>query len=185
MKSYFDIVKSRSSPGILILDADHRVVYSNQAALDFLPGLRKRIASSEIRDLCARLRDQSPKKEGAHCLIVERTSGLPFSLRAFPLKERRPEKTEDFIMILVEKIVDRHLADLDFDRVGNDHGLSKREKGVLELICQGLSNSDISRKLFISEYTVKDHIKNILSKMNLGSRSEIIASLLQPGVHSK
>jgi DNA-binding CsgD family transcriptional regulator len=69
---------------------------------------------------------------------------------------------------------------VDFKKVGNDHGLSKRETEVLELISQGLSNVDIARRLFISEYTVKDHIKRILSKMNLGSRSGIIASLLQP-----
>ena len=83
-------------------------------------------------------------------------------------------------MILVEKIVDRHFAELDFDRIRQTYGLTKRETEVLGLICEGLSNLDISSRLFISEYTVKDHIKKILSKMNLESRSGIIATLLQP-----
>jgi ATP/maltotriose-dependent transcriptional regulator MalT len=105
---------------------------------------------------------------------------LPFSIRAFPLTDRGKGKAEKLVMILVEKIVDRHIAEVDFDKIGRDYGLSKREKEVLELISQGLSNLEISGELFISEYTVKDHIKKILSKMKLGSRSEIIASLLQP-----
>ncbi len=83
-------------------------------------------------------------------------------------------------MVLVEKIVDRHLAEIDFDGLGRDYGLSKRETEVLQLISRGLSNLDIAGRLFISEYTVKDHTKKILSKMNVASRSGIIASLLQP-----
>jgi DNA-binding NarL/FixJ family response regulator len=102
------------------------------------------------------------------------------SLRAFPFSERRPGANEKFVMILVEKIVDRHLADLDFDRLGHDYGLTGREREVLELVSQGLSNLEISRKLFIGEYTVKDHVKKIMSKMNLTSRAGIIASLIKP-----
>jgi DNA-binding CsgD family transcriptional regulator len=184
MRSSLDIVKSRSSPGILIFDANNRLVYSNQAALEYFPGLRRGKVSPEILGLCLSLkgqtRPQSRQKESAHCLVIDSISDFPFSLRAFPVTERRPGKTENFVMILVEKIVDRHLAELDFDKLRHDYGLTKREKEVLELISQGLSNLEISRKLFISEYTVKDHIKKILSKMNLGSRSGIIASLLQP-----
>ena len=184
MRSYLDIVKLRANPGILIIDANNRLVYSNQAALEYFPGLRKGKVSPEILDLClslkGRRRPQIREKESAHCLVIDSVSGLPFSLRAFPLTERKPGRAENYVMILVERIVDRHLAELDFDKLRHDYGLTKRETEVLELISRGLSNLEISSKLFISEYTVKDHIKKILSKMNLGSRSGIIASLLQP-----
>lgn len=184
MQSYLDIVKSRLNPGILIFDPHNKLAYSNRAALDYLPGLRRGKVSPEILDLClslkGRKRPRSPQKEGAHYLVIKGVSGFPISLRAFPLKEGIAGKAMMFVLVLVEKIVDRHLAELDFNRIGRDHGLSKRETEVLELICQGLSNVGISRRLFISEYTVKDHIKKVLSKMKLGSRSGIIASLLQP-----
>ena len=182
--SYLDIVKSRLNPGILIFDPRNKLAYSNRAALDYLPGLRRGKVSPEILDLCQSLRAHrrppGPRQEVAHGLAIDSTSGLPISLRAFPLLEGRVGRDVMFVLVLVEKVVDRHLADLDFKRVGQDHALSKRETEVLELISQGLSNIDISRRLFISEYTVKDHIKKILSKMNLVSRSGIIASLLQP-----
>ena len=184
MRTYLDIVKARSNPGILVLDAKGNLVYSNGTALDYFPGLRKGRLPPEILELCRGLRGQpgaqAVPKESAACLVVDSVSGLPFSLRAFPIAERRRGKSMGYTMVLVEKIVDRHLADLDFDRLRREYGLSRRETEVLELISKGLSNLEISARLFISEYTVKDHIKKILSKMNLASRSGIIASLLKP-----
>ena len=184
MRNYLDIVKGRSSPGILILDAKNSLVYANGQALDHFPGLRKGRLPLEVSDLCRGIRSQagSPTgpQDGAACLVIDSVSGLPFSLRAFPIAERRSSKTAGYVMVLVEKIVDRHFAELDFDGLGRQYGLSKRETEVLGLISKGLSNLEIAGKLFISEYTVKDHIKKILSKMNVGSRSGIIATLLQP-----
>jgi DNA-binding CsgD family transcriptional regulator len=182
--SYLDIVKSRLNPGLLIFDPRNRLAFSNRAALEYLPGLRQRQVPPEILDLCRKLRTAPPsrsaREDGTPCLVVDGVSGLPISLRAFPLREGRAGRAPTFVLVLVEKIVDRHLADLDFKRIGQDHGLSRRETEVLELISQGLSNVAISRRLYISEYTVKDHIKRILSKMHVASRSGIIASLLQP-----
>ncbi len=55
----------------------------------------------------------------------------------------------------------------------NLQSLSHREIDVLKLIAQGLPNKLISRRLFISEGTVKVHVKNILKKLNLHSRIEV------------
>ena len=52
--------------------------------------------------------------------------------------------------------------------------LTIREKEVLELLSQGLSNAEISEKLFISEGTVKKHVSSILSKLNLERRIEAV-----------
>ena len=53
--------------------------------------------------------------------------------------------------------------------------LSKRELEVLRLISQGLSNADISDRLFISIKTAGHHVSNILSKLGLRSRTEAAA----------
>lgn len=50
--------------------------------------------------------------------------------------------------------------------------LTKREKEILQLVAEGLSNKQISSSLLISERTVKYHIGNILRKLNLSSRLE-------------
>lgn len=49
-------------------------------------------------------------------------------------------------------------------------GLTERELEVLRLIAQGLSNSEIARKLFISEGTVKNHISSILTRLKVRDR---------------
>jgi DNA-binding NarL/FixJ family response regulator len=50
--------------------------------------------------------------------------------------------------------------------------LSPRELEVLKLVSQGLNNRLIAKRLFISENTVKNHIRNILEKLHLHSRIE-------------
>jgi len=52
--------------------------------------------------------------------------------------------------------------------------LTDREMEVLRLVAQGLNNRDIARDLFISENTVKNHIRNILEKLHLHSRMEAV-----------
>ncbi len=53
--------------------------------------------------------------------------------------------------------------------------LSRREREVVDLIGQGLTNSQISEKLFISPKTAEHHVSNILGKLALRSRFEVAA----------
>ncbi len=52
--------------------------------------------------------------------------------------------------------------------------LTDRELEVLKLVARGMNNRDIARELFISENTVKNHIRNILEKLQLHSRMEAV-----------
>lgn len=53
--------------------------------------------------------------------------------------------------------------------------LSLREQGVLSLVAQGCTNKEVAEQLFISENTVKYHMKNILDKLHLQNRTQVIA----------
>ena len=57
--------------------------------------------------------------------------------------------------------------------------LTPREEEVLQLILDGNSNRQIAARLFVSENTVKTHIRNIFSKYGTRSRAELISTLLQ------
>ena len=53
--------------------------------------------------------------------------------------------------------------------------LSPREQEVLDLVSQGLTNKEVAGALYISENTIKYHMKNILDKLHLQNRSQVIA----------
>jgi DNA-binding NarL/FixJ family response regulator len=52
--------------------------------------------------------------------------------------------------------------------------LTTRELEVLRLVARGMSNRDVASKLYISENTVKNHVRNILEKLHLHSRMEAV-----------
>ncbi|NMT62051.1 two-component system response regulator NarL [Marinobacter orientalis] len=65
----------------------------------------------------------------------------------------------------------------DFD------SLTPREKDILRLIAEGLSNKMIGRKLDISDGTVKVHVKHLLKKLSLRSRVEVAVWAVEEGLH--
>ncbi|HET7398910.1 MAG TPA: response regulator transcription factor, partial [Intrasporangium sp.] len=52
--------------------------------------------------------------------------------------------------------------------------LTERELEVLRLVAKGMNNRDIAKDLYISENTVKNHVRNILEKLQLHSRMEAV-----------
>jgi DNA-binding NarL/FixJ family response regulator len=60
--------------------------------------------------------------------------------------------------------------------------LSEREREVLELIARGHSNSDIARRLVISPKTVRNHVSNVFTKLQVSDRAEAIARARNAGL---
>jgi NarL family two-component system response regulator LiaR len=63
-----------------------------------------------------------------------------------------------------------------------DYGLTEREREVLLLLAEGLSNAEISERLVISIATVKYHVSGILSKLGVSSRTEAVTRAWQEGL---
>jgi len=80
-----------------------------------------------------------------------------------------------------ETCVPVHLAAKLAQRVSGE-SLSDREIDVLKLMAQGKSNKEIGSALFISEGTVKSHVKGIFAKMNVISRTEAVATATRRGL---
>jgi two-component system NarL family response regulator len=80
-----------------------------------------------------------------------------------------------------ETCVPLHLAAKLAQRVSGE-SLSEREIDVLKLMAQGKSNKEIGSALFISEGTVKSHVKGIFAKMNVVSRTEAVATATRRGM---
>jgi DNA-binding NarL/FixJ family response regulator len=113
------------------------------------------------------------------------------------LKNEPPERIVDFLRgvangeaALSGAIARRLMEQLRDDDVRGDDGvggelvpasfaerLSARELEVLLLLDQHLSTEEIAVRLFISEHTVRSHVKNLLAKLGVSSRHEALAQL--------
>lgn len=76
-----------------------------------------------------------------------------------------PEVTQDFI--------------LSAQKPKPGDNLSEREREVLILLVEGLSNPEIAQRLTISRSTARAHVSNILTKLNVSNRSEAVALALR------
>ena len=70
--------------------------------------------------------------------------------------------------------IDNHTIDLNAEIISDVPIVSRREKEVLQLIVDGLTNPQIAEKLFISLHTVDSHRKNLLTKFNVNNTASLI-----------
>ena len=103
--------------------------------------------------------------------------------KGYLLKDAPRETLMDFIRRVHagETCVPVHLAAKLAERVSGKT-VSERESDVLKLMAQGKSNKQISSALFISEGTVKSHVKGIFAKLNVISRTEAVANATRRGL---
>jgi DNA-binding NarL/FixJ family response regulator len=80
-----------------------------------------------------------------------------------------------------KQYIPAHIADRFADRMMRSD-LTPRELQVLELLARGLANKEISVSLDISEFTVRNHLKNIMEKLHVSDRAEAVATALRSGV---
>jgi DNA-binding NarL/FixJ family response regulator len=60
--------------------------------------------------------------------------------------------------------------------------LTAREREILQLLANGMSNSDVAAKLFISQETVKSHVRHILTKLEADTRTHAVAIALRESI---
>lgn len=95
---------------------------------------------------------------------------------------------------LIEAIEAVHLGDTFFDDLPSSiieedkdpfkvkNTLTSRELEIIRLTTEGLTGHQIGEKLFISEYTVNTHRKNILKKLNLANIAQLVAFAKSSGI---
>ena len=107
------------------------------------------------------------------------------------LKSSDPEELSQAINLVYQGLsvlspqvtgqVMRVAAIADQDRVARS-GLSEREMEVLECLGRGRTTSQIAEELFISENTVKTHVRHILEKLDASNRSDAVIKAVQLGL---
>jgi DNA-binding CsgD family transcriptional regulator len=104
-------------------------------------------------------------------LCIKARSGRWLTLQG-ALTEAKPGQPGG-TMIFIEPARPRDMAWLKT----NAYGLTPREREVVELVLRGASGKQISDTLYISEYTVQEHLSNIFDKVGVRGRRALIKRL--------
>ncbi|ODA41489.1 response regulator transcription factor [Desulfosporosinus sp. BG] len=128
---------------------------------------------SEIKDLCDKCK-----------IIILTSSSDPddfkraseFNVDGYILKDAMPEEIVSAIRLVSKgrKYYDPSIMEivLKKEKLENIEQLTPRELEVLASLGKGLNNKDIAKHLFITEYTVKKHVSQVLGKLGLGCRTQ-------------
>jgi DNA-binding NarL/FixJ family response regulator len=163
-------------PGVLILDI-------NLPKLDGMEVLRaaKRLDPETVAVMLtshASLQTavQSLRREGAFDYIEKSKDDLPQLVEAvrLALKKRALQLQTRWVVRSQaggERVIDMTQVKERFD-------LSDREIDVVKCLCRGDTNKEIGERLFISDLTVKGHLKHIFQKMDVHNRATLVATIL-------
>jgi DNA-binding NarL/FixJ family response regulator len=111
-------------------------------------------------------------KAGASGFILKDASLHDFLITIRAVAEGAKVLPPSFAETLFSQIVERAIKNGP-SRVKESLRMTKREREVITLISEGLSNKQIGQKLHISTYTVKSHVHNVMEKLALHTRLEV------------
>jgi DNA-binding CsgD family transcriptional regulator len=171
-------------PGVLTLDHQGSVVQHTPAAerwlrdledlgsgwreWNSLPGALRTVVLSLRRALSP---ERDRDEQSVPSLRARARSGRWVTLYG-SLSEATPERRAETV-IIIEPTKPEEL--LPFSMTA--YGLSPREEELVKLVVRGLSTTRISRTLFISEYTVQNHLRSVFEKVGVRSRGELVKRL--------
>lgn len=104
-------------------------------------------------------------------------------VKAYLLKSAPMEDVIDVVRKVYagERWIPPHIAQQLADRVARDQ-LSTREVEILQLIANGMKNREIAEALCISQHTVRNHVNNVLEKLDSRDRTEAVTIALRQGL---
>ena len=125
--------------------------------------------------------------EDSHIFPALKAGAISYVLKDVQMDElaeavQRAARGEATLHPRVAARVIRELQGARKDEVNPHTELTNRESEILRLIAQGLSNRQIAGQLVITEQTVKGHVSNILSKLQLGDRTQAAVYAWQQGL---
>ena len=159
-------------PGLLLLDDEDGVEMANAAAGAWLDELcaRRRRLPLVVTAVARRAREIASGDSDLAATARARTAdGRWVFVRGWLLRNGTAARTA----ITLESARGPELAEL----LAQAYGLTRRERRVSELVAQGLPNAAIAARLYLSTYTVQDHLKAIFEKLDVSNRGQLVARL--------
>jgi DNA-binding NarL/FixJ family response regulator len=163
----------RSSPDVVLLD--NRL--PDGSGVDAIPDIKALRPAAKVVVLTAAAEDSS--------LVAATEAGCAgFILKTSPLEElvsavRTAAAGE---IVVGSDLLTRLLSRLHHQQAQPPSELTTREREILQLIAEGLTNSAIASRLYISVNTVRNHVQSVLSKLSAHSKLEALSIAIRDGI---
>ena len=166
-----------SETGVLLLDASLRPIGATGAAQSWLRTLEPAEwpfpdgVPGAVWNVVGRLLAiESGQEPGRPPRLRARTPGGGWAI----VEAARLDGGSDGIAVTIRPAGTDEVLDL----VCRASGLTPRERELVALLVEGLDTREVAARLFISRYTVQDHLKSVFDKMGVRSRRELVSGIL-------
>ena len=166
--------EDEGSAGLALIAADNSIAEADAAAEMWLAELRESSGRGALPPVVAAVASRARSivgrqvRRGRRARARVRTaSGLWLLVRGSTLGDDPDAQTA----VMIEPARPHELAPL----IAHAYELTERERAVTQLVAQGLPTNAIADRLYISPWTVQDHLKVIFEKVGVGTRGELIA----------
>ncbi|WP_342555788.1 helix-turn-helix transcriptional regulator [Paenibacillus sp. FSL R7-0652] len=174
--------ESPAEPGILLASNALKLVSLNTSAeywisqLRLMEGISPNTLPRPVRAVASHLLSQLQLEQSAACkslcaspskVCIQLPDGRYLMLQASHLKQL---DGSDQIAVMLNQAMPQELLSV----LAECHGLSPREREVLGYVLRSYSSKEIAAAMYISAYTVQDHLKSIFDKTGVSSRRELI-----------
>lgn len=174
--------------GVAVFDEDLRLVFANRSGWNHLRRVSRtknhwRALPSPLQRQLRLVRelDRGPEqwsqRHNFAPLVLKDDNDVEIRFRTYPSKS----ETTRFYSVITSTV--RTLPAASVDQVARRMGLTPREREVCGMLVEGKRNRDIAKAFGITEHTVKIHVRRVLGKFRVRSRSEIPGAVLKALSH--
>lgn len=158
-------------PGLMVLGRDNHVLSQNQAAKSWL---------DEVLTV-PEPTPRAPIPDVIHAIAARARTGDDIARARLPRRQggwltadaSLLDDTGETVAVVLQPSGPFELAAI----LVAAYGLTDRERDVASLVMRGLTNKEIAAVLYLSTYTVQDHVKHVLAKVGVRTRGELVASV--------
>lgn len=176
-----DILRKRNRPLLLMIDKDCDLKSSSVPADG--PEIELRLVELALQEVRALFESEFKSEKNVRRLIVEKPGERCalvildkqlFSLRIFPFYGPGKHEMLNLLALLVEPVTKPATEGIEFDKVREQFGLSKRETDVLKALMSGETDKVLARDLGLSVETVRAYLKSIRMKLDVSTRTAVV-----------